>query len=91
MCLCSAGTYTLFATHFKRLGELPLLYPNAKLWHLEVAAQQARLDYTWRLQAGAGDASHYGLVLARMIGFPVRVRFRIRVPVRARQYINAYV
>jgi hypothetical protein len=32
------GCYTLFATHFKRLEELASLYPNCKLWHMQVRA-----------------------------------------------------
>jgi hypothetical protein len=30
------GTCALFATHFKRLEELASLYPNCKLWHMQV-------------------------------------------------------
>ena len=30
------GCCTLFATHFKRLEELASLYPNCKLWHMQV-------------------------------------------------------
>ena len=33
-------------------------------------ASQEQLDFTWRLQPGAGDACHYGLLLAQAVGFP---------------------
>ena len=68
-----AGTFTLLATHFQRLAELPRLYPNAKLWYLEVGTSRAALDFKWRLHPGAGDAAHYGLILARSLGFPKQV------------------
>ena len=71
--ISDVGTFTLFATHFQRLEELPRLYSNAKLWHLKVAAHKEQLDFTWQLQPGAGGNGHYGLVLARKIGFPTQV------------------
>jgi hypothetical protein len=40
----SAGTFTLFATHFDRLTALAGLYPNARLWHLEVWEHWIALD-----------------------------------------------
>ncbi len=75
----STGTFTLLATHFQRLAELPSLYPNAKLWHLEVGASRAALDFKWRLNPGGGDGSHYGLILARTLGFPDQVT-RLSLP-----------
>jgi hypothetical protein len=37
------GSYTLFAAHFKRLEELASLYPNCKLWHMQVIALHMQL------------------------------------------------
>lgn len=72
--LISLGAHTLFATHFGQLTELAALYPSAKAWHLAVDASRNRLDFSWRLRPGASeDAGHYGLLLARAVGFPEEV------------------
>lgn len=31
---------------------------------------RSRLEFSWRLQAGANAVGHYGLMLARAVGFP---------------------
>jgi DNA mismatch repair protein MSH4 len=36
------GSYTLCATHFKRLEELAALYPNCKLWHMQVGSVKVK-------------------------------------------------
>ena len=73
-----AGCFTLFATHFSRLGDLASMYPNARVWHLAVSTGAAaeRLTYTRRLQPGAADEQHYGLLLAGAIGIPDEVRVK---------------
>ena len=39
-------------------------------WHFDVDASRNRLDLSWRLRAGTSEAGHYGLELARTVGFP---------------------
>lgn len=71
-----AGCFTLFATHFGRLGQLASLYPNVRVWHLAVSTGAAgnRLTYMRRLQPGAAEDQHYGLLLAGAVGIPAEVR-----------------
>lgn len=37
--------YVLFATHFKRMGELASIYPNVKVCYFSVEVQNERLKY----------------------------------------------
>jgi DNA mismatch repair ATPase MutS len=73
--LIAAGAPTLCATHFGQLAELAALYPEAKAWHFDVDASRSRLDFSWRLRAGSlgEEVGHYGLLLARAVGFPTDV------------------
>ncbi len=73
--IAAAGCFTLFATHFGRLGELATVYPNARVWHLELdtGAAGERLTYTRRLRSGAAEDEHYGLLLAEAVGIPTEV------------------
>lgn len=50
----------------------PCLPPSTmpQAWHFDVDASRNRLDFSWRLKAGASEAGHYGLALARSVGFP---------------------
>jgi hypothetical protein len=68
--LIGLGAATLFATHFPQLAELTALYPNCRAWHLHVDTSRSRLDFRWRLRPGCNDAGHYGLLLAKSVGFP---------------------
>ena len=74
--LCVSGCFTLFATHFGRLGQLASIYPNARVWHLAVGTGAAgeRLTYRRRLEPGAADDQHYGLLLASAVAIPADVR-----------------
>lgn len=36
-------------------------------------ASRNRLDFSWRLRPGTREAGHYGLPLARSVGFPADV------------------
>ena len=51
------------------------MYPNSRVWHLELdtGAAGERLTYTRRLLPGAADEQHYGLLLAEAIGIPTEV------------------
>ena len=71
----TAGTSTLFATHFTQLAQLGAIYPNCKLWHFDVGAtpEAQRLDYTWKLKPGQQQSMHYGLILAHSVGIPQQV------------------
>lgn len=61
----------IFATHLHQMAELPAMYPQAKLWKLDVHVQGKDLTYTWDMQpAQACDTWSYGLALAANLGFP---------------------
>jgi DNA mismatch repair ATPase MutS len=66
--LIGLGVYTLFATHFPKLSELAVLYPNCKIWHLDVTPETsngaAGLCFKRKLVAGNQRVQHYGLALA---------------------------
>ncbi|EFJ49892.1 hypothetical protein VOLCADRAFT_89345 [Volvox carteri f. nagariensis] len=72
--LMTRGSATLLATHFPQLGELAVLYPQARLWKLQVDTSAGSLDFRWLLQpAAALDYCHYGLMLAEAAGLPTSV------------------
>ncbi|KXZ43062.1 hypothetical protein GPECTOR_105g94 [Gonium pectorale] len=73
--LLAAGCPTLLATHFQQLGELAVLYPQARLWRLLVDTRGGGgLDFRWLLEpAAALDYLHYGLLLAAAAGLPREV------------------
>ncbi|GIL48428.1 hypothetical protein Vafri_4554, partial [Volvox africanus] len=72
--LMTRGSATLLATHFPQLGELAVLYPQARLWKLQVDTTAGALDFRWLLQpAAALDYCHYGLMLAEAAGMPASV------------------
>ena len=50
-------------------GVAPLPHPT-QAWHFDVDASRNRLDFSWRLRTGTSEAGHYGLALARTVGFP---------------------
>ena len=52
------------------------MYPNARVWHLAVSTGAAgeRLTYMRRLEPGAADDQHYGLLLAGAVGISAEVR-----------------
>ena len=54
--LISKGCATLFATHFRQLAELTVLYPTAKLWRLQVGRMMGMdwigLDWIGRFEPG---------------------------------------
>ncbi|GLC45609.1 hypothetical protein PLESTB_001785200 [Pleodorina starrii] len=69
--LMTRGSATLLATHFPQLGELAVLYPQARLWKLHVDTAAGQLDCRWLLQPAASlDYCHYGLMLAAAAGLP---------------------
>lgn len=70
--LLAARVFTLFATHFRLLAELANTYPGCRLWQLGVDVSRDRLDFTWLLQPPPleQEALHYGIMLARPMGFP---------------------
>ncbi len=56
--LLSAGSSTLLATHFPQLAELAVMYPQVRLWRLQVSRAGARgRAGRW----GEGEGEHQGL------------------------------
>lgn len=63
------GSYTLFATHYFELTEIPSLYDNAINLHLDAIEHGDDIVFMHQLKAGAASKS-YGLQVAKLAGVP---------------------
>ena len=63
------GSYTLFATHYFELTELPNLYDRAVNVHLDAIEHGDKIVFLHELKSGAANQS-YGLQVARLAGVP---------------------
>lgn len=63
------GAYTLFATHYFELTQLPELYDNAKNVHLDAIEHGDKIVFLHQLKMGAANQS-YGLQVAQLAGVP---------------------
>ena len=63
------GAYTLFATHYFELTEIPLLYEKAVNVHLDAIEHGDEIVFMHQLKAGAASKS-YGLQVAKLAGVP---------------------
>jgi DNA mismatch repair protein MutS len=64
--------YTLFATHYFELTQLPELYPGINNVHLDATEHEDRIVFLHALREGAADRS-YGLHVAALAGVPQSV------------------
>jgi DNA mismatch repair protein MutS len=64
--------YTLFATHYFELTQLPELHPGIVNVHLDATEHEDRIVFLHALRAGAADRS-YGLHVAALAGVPAPV------------------
>ena len=61
--------YTLFATHYFELTELPTRYDNAENIHLDAIEHGDKIVFLHQVKAGAANQS-YGLQVAQLAGVP---------------------
>jgi DNA mismatch repair protein MutS len=61
--------YTLFATHYFELTELPDRYDNAENVHLDAIEHGDKIVFLHQVKAGAANQS-YGLQVAQLAGVP---------------------
>ena len=61
--------YTLFATHYFELTELPVRYDNAENVHLDAIEHGDKIVFLHQVKAGAANQS-YGLQVAQLAGVP---------------------
>jgi len=66
------GAYTLFATHYFELTQIPELYFNAKNVHLDAIEHGDKIVFLHQLKAGPANQS-YGLQVAQLAGVPADV------------------
>lgn len=64
--------YTLFATHYFELTQLPELIQTCHNVHLDAVEHEAQLVFLHQVKAGAADKS-YGLQVASLAGVPQHV------------------
>lgn len=63
------GAYTLFATHYFEMTQLPALYDDALNVHLDAIEHGDRIVFLHQLKVGAANQS-YGLQVAQLAGVP---------------------
>jgi DNA mismatch repair protein MutS len=64
--------YTLFATHYLEMTELPHLYENIKNYHVSAIDQGDNIIFTHLIEDGAANKS-YGIHVAELAGLPLEV------------------
>src|SRR5690606_38375086 len=63
------GAYTLFATHYFEMTQLPALYGKAANVHLDAIEHGDKIVFLHQLKPGAANQS-YGLQVAQLAGVP---------------------
>lgn len=63
------GAYTLFATHYFEMTQLPELFEKARNVHLDAIEHGDKIVFLHQLKAGAANQS-YGLQVAQLAGVP---------------------
>ncbi|WP_430009381.1 DNA mismatch repair protein MutS [Methylophaga lonarensis] len=66
------GAYTLFATHYYEMTQLPTLFPKAHNLHLDAVEYGDKIVFLHQVKSGAASQS-YGLQVARLAGVPQSV------------------
>jgi DNA mismatch repair protein MutS len=70
--LAGLGAFTLFATHYFELTQLPELLKNVANIHLDAIEHQDTIAFMHQVQSGAASKS-YGLQVAALAGIPKEV------------------
>ncbi|WP_438971528.1 DNA mismatch repair protein MutS [Methylophaga sp.] len=72
------GSYTLFATHYFEMTQLPTLFDKARNVHLDAIEHGDKIVFLHQLKEGAANQS-YGLQVAQLAGVPNDVIAAARV------------
>ncbi|WP_295756761.1 DNA mismatch repair protein MutS [Undibacterium sp.] len=67
--IMTSKSYTLFATHYFELTQLPDLHPSAENVHLSAIEHKENIVFLHAVQAGPASQS-YGLQVAQLAGIP---------------------
>jgi DNA mismatch repair protein MutS len=70
--IMQAKSYTLFATHYFELTQLPDVHPSAENVHLSAIEHKENIVFLHAVQAGPASQS-YGLQVAQLAGIPQTV------------------
>lgn len=73
--------YTLFATHYFEMTQLPLRYDKAENVHLDAIEHGDKIVFLHQLKKGAASQS-YGLQVAQLAGVPLEVIEAARVKLK---------
>jgi len=65
-------SYTLFATHYLEMTDLPNIYDNMKNYHVSAVDQGDTIIFTHLLEEGAANKS-YGLHVAELAGINIEI------------------
>jgi len=71
--LIGCRAFTIFATHYMELLQLPSVYPTAQNYHMSVNSDGEALVYLYKLAKGPCQLKSYGLFAAERMGFPKEV------------------
>lgn len=77
--------YTLFATHYLEMTELPKLYGNMKNYHVSAIDQGDSIIFTHLIEDGAANKS-YGLHVAELAGITAEVLSNAKNKLRSLEY-----
>ena len=69
------GAYTLFATHYHELTELPASFPQLKNVHMAVSERAGEIKFLYSVLEGRAQKS-FGIQVARLAGLPSQVTAR---------------
>ena len=76
--ICDIGAYSLFATHYFEMTQLPELFDKARNVHLDAIEHGDKIVFLHQLKEGAANQS-YGLQVAHLAGVPADVISAARV------------
>ncbi len=74
-------SYTIFATHYLEMTELPKLYSNIKNYHVSAVDQGDNIIFTHKIENGAANKS-YGLHVAELAGINKEVLLNAKIKLK---------
>ncbi len=73
--------FTIFATHYLEMTELPTLYPNIKNYHVSAVDQGDSIIFTHKIESGAANKS-YGIHVADLAGINKEVLLNAKMKLK---------
>lgn len=80
-------SYTLFATHYLEMTELPDYYPNVKNFHVSAIDQGDHIVFTHLIEEGATNKS-YGIHVAELAGINKSIIYNARDKLKSLEKMN---